>query len=45
MVDPARIRSPQDKGPVERAVQFMQTSLAAGDDFGYLVEAHTAAEV
>ena len=34
LIDPARVRSPQDKGRVERAVQFVQTSFWAGEDFG-----------
>jgi len=45
VVDPARVRSPQDKARVERAVQFVQTSFWAGEDFGCLAEAQTAAEV
>ena len=45
VVDPARVRSPKDKARVERAVQFVQTSFWAGEDFGCLVEAQTAAEV
>ncbi|MBP8182196.1 MAG: IS21 family transposase, partial [Acidimicrobiia bacterium] len=39
LIDPARVRSPQDKGRVERAVQFAQTSFWAGEDFGCLAEA------
>ena len=34
LIDPARVRAPQDKGRVERAVQFVQTSFWAGEDFG-----------
>ncbi len=45
LIDPARVRAPQDKGRVERAVQFAQTSFWAGEDFGCLVEAQTAAEL
>ena len=45
LIDPARVRSPQDKGRVERAVQFVQTSFWAGEDFGCLAEAQTAAEL
>jgi hypothetical protein len=45
LIDPARVRAPQDKGRVERAVQFVQTSFWAGEDFGCLVEAQTAAEL
>ena len=43
-VDPARVRHPQDKGRVERAVQYVQTSLFAGETFSTLVEAQAAAE-
>ncbi|MBK6311726.1 MAG: transposase [Candidatus Microthrix sp.] len=39
LIDPARVRAPQGKGRVERAVQFVQTSFWAGEDFGCLVEA------
>ncbi len=45
VTDPARVRSPQDKARVERAVQFVQTSFWAGEDFGCLAEAQTAAEL
>jgi len=45
VVDPARVRSPQDKARVERAVQFVQTSFWAGEDFGCMSEAQTAAVV
>ncbi len=45
VVDPARVRSPQDKARVERAVQFVQTSFWAGENFGCLTEAQTAAVV
>ena len=45
LIDPARVRAPQDKGRVERAVQFVQTSFWAGEDFGCLAEAQTAAEL
>ncbi len=45
VIDPARIRSPQDKARVERAVQFVQTSFWAGEDFGCLAEAQAAAVV
>ena len=34
VIDPARVRSPQDKARVERAVQFVQTSFWAGETFG-----------
>ncbi len=45
VIDPARVRSPQDKARVERAVQFVQTSFWAGENFGCMAEAQTAAEV
>lgn len=32
-VDPARVRSPQDKGRVEAGVKFVQRSFFAGEDF------------
>jgi transposase len=44
VVDPARVRRPQDKARVERAVQYVQTSLFAGERFATLVEAQGAAE-
>lgn len=44
VVDPARVRHPQDKGRVERAVQYVQTSLFAGETFSTLAEAQIAAE-
>jgi Mu transposase, C-terminal domain len=44
-VDPARIRSPQDKPRVERAVQFVRGSFFAGESFpGGLGQAQRAAE-
>ena len=43
-VDPARIRSPQDKPGVERAVQFVRGSFFAGESFpGGLARAQRAA--
>jgi len=45
VIDPARVRSPQDKARVERAVQFVQTSFWAGEDFRCLAEAQAAVEV
>lgn len=45
VIDPARVRSPQDKPRVERTVQFVQTSFWAGEDFGCLAEAQVAAEL
>lgn len=44
VVDPARVRHPQDKGRVERTVQYVQTSLFAGEVFTTLAEAQAAAE-
>ncbi len=44
VVDPARVRHPQDKGRVERAVQYVQSSLFAGETFATLAEAQRAAE-
>lgn len=44
VVDPARVRHPQDKGRVERSVQYVQTSLFAGERFTTLAEAQAAAE-
>lgn len=44
VVDPARVRHPQDKGRVERGVQYVQTSLFAGEVFSTLSEAQLAAE-
>jgi transposase len=43
-IDPARVRRPQDKGRVERAVQYVQTSLFAGESFASLELAQRAAE-
>jgi transposase len=44
-VDPARVRSPQDKPRVERAVQFVRGSFFAGESFpGGLAQAQRAAE-
>lgn len=44
VVDPARVRRPQDKGRVERGVQYVQTSFAAGADFSGLAVGQLAAE-
>jgi hypothetical protein len=44
VVDPTRVRHPQDKGRVERAVQYVKTSLFAGEAFGLLSEAQAVAE-
>lgn len=45
VIDPARVRSPQDKPRVERTVAFVQGSFWAGENFGCLVEAQVAAEL
>lgn len=44
LIDPARVRRPQDKGRVERAVQYVQTSLFAGESFASLGQAQQEAE-
>jgi transposase len=44
VIDPARVRHPQDKGRVERTVQYVQGSLFAGETFSTLAEAQGAAE-
>ena len=44
VVDPARVRHPQDKGRVERGVQYVQTSFFAGETFLTLAQAQVAAE-
>lgn len=43
-VDPARVRSPQDKPRVERAVQFVRNSMWAGETFVDLADAQRHAE-
>ncbi len=45
LIDPARVRCPQDKPRVERNVQFVQTSFWAGESFADLHEAQAAAEL
>lgn len=45
VIDPARVRSPQDKPRVERTVAFVQGSFWAGENFGCLTEAQVAAEL
>ena len=45
VIDPARVRSPQDKPRVERTVAFVQGSFWAGENFGCLAEAQVAAEL
>jgi len=44
VVDPARVRSPQDKPRVERAVPFVRASLFAGETFIDLADAQRRAE-
>lgn len=44
VIDPARVRHPQDKGRVERSVQYVKTSLFAGEEFQLLSEAQEAAQ-
>ncbi len=44
VIDPARVRSPQDKGRVERAVPFVRQSFFAGEDFVDLVDAQRRAD-
>jgi hypothetical protein len=43
VIDPARVRAPQDKARVERAVQFVQSSFWAGERFCDLAIAQDAA--
>lgn len=45
VIDPARVRSPQDKPRVEKTVAFVQGSFWAGENFGCLAEAQVAAEL
>jgi len=44
VTDPARVRSPQDKPRVERAVQYVRGSFFAGEDFIDLADAQRRAE-
>jgi hypothetical protein len=44
VVDPARVRSPQDKGRVERTVPFVRQSFFAGETFIDLADAQRRAE-
>jgi transposase len=44
-IDPARVRSPQDKPRVERQVQFVRGSFFAGEVFVDLADAQRRAEV
>jgi len=43
VVDPARVRSPQDKGRVENGVKFVQVSFFAGEQFADLADAQRRA--
>ena len=43
VVDPARVRSPQDKGRVENGVKFAQRSFFAGEDFNGIADAQRRA--
>jgi transposase len=43
--DPARVRSPQDKPRVERAVQYVRGNFWAGEAFADLVDAQARVEV
>ena len=44
VVDPARVRSPQDKGRVEAGVKFVQVSFFAGEQFAGIADAQCRAE-
>ena len=44
VIDPARVRSPQDKPRVERTVPFARQSFFAGEDFVDLADAQRRAE-
>jgi transposase len=44
LIDPARVRSPQDKPRVERQVQFVRGSFFAGESFVDLADAQRRAE-
>ena len=44
VVDPARVRAPQDKGRVERVVPFVRNSFFAGERFIDLADAQRRAE-
>jgi len=45
VVDPARVRRPQDKPRVERTVQFVRNSFFAGETFADLADAQQRAEL
>jgi len=44
VVDPARVRSPQDKGRVENGVKFAQRSFFAGEQFAGIEDAQRGAD-
>lgn len=44
VVDPGRVRSPQDKGRVENGVKFAQRSFFAGEDFNGIADAQRRAD-
>lgn len=44
VIDPARVRRPQDKGRVERSVQFVRDSFFAGETFVDLADAQRRVE-
>jgi transposase len=44
VIDPARVRRPQDKPRVERTVQYVQRSFWAGEEFADLADAQRRAE-
>jgi transposase len=45
VVDPARVRRPQDKPRVERTVAYVRDSMWAGEDFAGLADAQRRAEI
>ena len=45
VIDPARVRRPQDKPRVERTVTFVRDSFFAGEDFADLADAQRRAEL
>jgi transposase len=44
VIDPARVRRPQDKPRVERAVQYVRSSFYAGEEFADLADAQRRVE-
>lgn len=44
VIDPARVRKPQDKGRVERTVTYVRDSFWAGEEFASLADAQRRAE-